>query len=161
MTWVALYAGCILLANGLTVWLGLIPVGFGLYAPAGVAGAGLSFTARDVLQDRLGSVWTVWAILLGAGLSALLSPALGLASGAAFLLAETLDFAVYTPLRRRHWLLAVVLSNTIGAAADTVCFLYLAFGATTLWPGQMLGKLAMTALVLPFLWRRRREPLAR
>jgi uncharacterized PurR-regulated membrane protein YhhQ (DUF165 family) len=51
--------------------------------------------------------------VIGAGLSALVSPQFAVASGIAFLVSELADLAVYTPLRQRNWLAAVALSNTV------------------------------------------------
>jgi hypothetical protein len=99
------------------------------------------------------------AVLVGAALSAFLSPALALASGTAFLCSELADFAVYTPLARRHWIGAVVLSNTVGLLADSALFLLLAFGSLDFLAGQVVGKAEMTLLVLPLLWwRQARRP---
>ena len=85
--------------------------------------AGLAFTLRDFLQERLGRLWTVAAIVIGAALSALVSPQFALASGVAFLLSELADFAVYTPLRRRSWGVAIVASNLVGLTIDSALFL--------------------------------------
>jgi uncharacterized PurR-regulated membrane protein YhhQ (DUF165 family) len=145
------YIGTILGANWAISSFGLVPVGFGLLAPAGVYFAGLAFTFRDLTQDTLGRWWTAGGILVGAALSALLSPQLALASGVAFLVSEGLDFAVYTPLRRRHWLGAVALSNTVGLVVDSVLFLSLAFGSLEFLPGQLVGKAWMTLLAVVFL----------
>src|SRR5262245_15015811 len=146
------YIGTIFAANWAIASFGLVPVGFGLLAPAGVYFAGLAFTFRDLTQEHLGRGWTFGAILAGAGLSALVSPAFALASGAAFLLSETADLVVYTPLRRRHWLGAVTLSNTVGLVVDSVLFLTLAFGSLAFLPGQLVGKAWMTLLAVVVLW---------
>jgi hypothetical protein len=74
MIYLAAYILTIFGANWAISTFGLVPVGFGLLAPAGVYFAGLSFTLRDLAQDRLGKGWTIAAILVGAALSALLSP---------------------------------------------------------------------------------------
>ena len=155
----AAYVGTIFGANWALASFGLVPVGFGLLAPAGVYFAGLAFTLRDLTQEQLGRAWTFGAILVGAALSALLSPQLALASGTAFLVSETADFLVYSPLRRRHWLGAVALSNTVGLVLDSALFLLLAFGSLEFLAGQVVGKAWMTALAVLFLWawRRRRE----
>ncbi|PDW00054.1 hypothetical protein CJ255_21180 [Candidatus Viridilinea mediisalina] len=89
----------IVAANLAITYLGIVPVGFGLMAPAGVYFAGLAFSLRDALHETLGRRWVVGAILLGALLSAVLSPQLALASGLAFLVSELADYAVYAPLR--------------------------------------------------------------
>jgi uncharacterized PurR-regulated membrane protein YhhQ (DUF165 family) len=110
-------------ANLAITLIGIVPVGFGLMAPAGVYFAGLAFSLRDALQETLGRRWVIVAIVLGALISAGLSAQLALASGLAFLFSELADFAVYTPLRRRSWLGAVVASNTVGVIVDSALFL--------------------------------------
>lgn len=142
------YALTIFAANWAITYFGLVPVGFGLMAPAGVYFAGLAFTLRDAVQETLGRRWTLAAILIGSALSALLSGPLALASGAAFLFSELLDFAVYTPLRRRSWLAAVAASNIVGLLADSAIFLWLAFGSLDFLAGQIVGKLWVTALAV-------------
>jgi hypothetical protein len=155
----AVYVGTIVAANVAITYLGLVPVGFGLLAPAGVYFVGVSFTARDIVQDQLGRWWTIGAIVLGAALSALLSPSLAFASGAAFLVSESLDMAVYTPLRSRHWLGAVAASNTVGLVVDSALFLWLAFGSLDFLAGQIVGKAEMTVLAVVVLsaWRSQRR----
>jgi uncharacterized PurR-regulated membrane protein YhhQ (DUF165 family) len=157
MIYLAAYILTILGANWAITTFGLVPVGFGLMAPAGVYFAGLAFTLRDLTQERTGKGWTIGAILVGAALSALLSPQLALASGAAFLLSELADLAVYTPLRRRNWLGAVALSNTIGLLIDSALFLYLAFGSLDFLAGQVVGKGYMTILAVAVLYAVRRR----
>lgn len=151
------YIGCIFGANWAISRFGIVPVGFGLYAPAGVYLVGASFTLRDLAQDALGRAWIVAAIVVGAALSALVSPTFAVASGVTFLLSEGADFAVYTPLRERRFLLAVVASNVVGLVFDSVLFLWLAFGSLEFLPGQIVGKAWMTLVALAFLipYRRR------
>lgn len=156
MVWLAAYIATIFGANWALLTFGLVPVGFGLLAPAGVYFAGLVFTFRDLTQERLGRAWTFGAIVAGAALSAFLSPQLALASGTAFLVSETADFLVYTPLRRPHWLGAVALSNTVGLVLDSALFLFLAFGSLEFLAGQVVGKAWMTALAVVALWAVRR-----
>ncbi len=134
----------------------LIPVAPGVMAPSGVVMVGLALVFRDLVQRRLGRGWAVAAILAGALLSALLAPrALVLASGAAFLLSETADFAVYTPLQAKRLVLAVVLSGAVGVVVDSIVFLYLAFGSLEFLLGQIIGKSWMIVLTLPFIvWLR-------
>lgn len=138
------YVCTIFAANWAITRFGVIPIGFGLMAPAGVFFAGLAFECRDLLQDTLGRRWCVAAILLGAALSALVSPQFAFASGVAFLLGELADFAIYTPLRRRYWLRAMLVANPIGAVVDSAIFLWLAFGSLDFLPGQVVGKAAVT-----------------
>ena len=153
------YVATIFAANWAIVAFGPVPVGFGLMAPAGVYFAGLAFTLRDLTQEALGTRVVLGAILVGAALSAGLSGELAVASGTAFLVSELADFAVYTPLRRRNWLGAVALSNTVGLVVDSALFLWLAFGSLDFLPGQVVGKASMTVLALIVLSLIRRRSL--
>lgn len=159
--WVALYGASIVAANLAVRYWGVVPVGFGLVAPAGVYFAGLCFAFRDAIQDTRGRTSVIGAIIAGAVISALFSPQLALASGVAFLVSEALDMAVYTPIAERRWLLAVAASNVVGAVVDSALFLMLAFGSLQYFAGQVVGKLWATAAVVLLVmvirrsWRRR------
>jgi uncharacterized PurR-regulated membrane protein YhhQ (DUF165 family) len=123
----------------------LLPVGFGLMAPSGVLMVGASLALRDVVHSKLGAKWAIAAIAAGALLSYAVSPAaLVIASVAAFILSELCDLAVYSPLRKRQLVLAVLLSGLIGSIVDSALFLWLAFGSIDFIAGQILGKLWMT-----------------
>ena len=137
----------------------LIPVAPGLMAPSGVLMIGLALVLRDMVQRRLGTIFAIGAIISGAALSSFLAdPSLVLASGAAFLLSELADFAVYTPLQRRRLVLAVFASGVVGLIIDSAFFLYLAFGNLDYISGQIVGKTWMIILALPVIvWIRRRE----
>lgn len=134
-----------------------IPVGFGYDAPSGVLWIGLALLVRDVVQSALGKPAVLGGIAVGAALSYLVAPSLALASAVAFGLSELLDFAAYTPLvERGRVIAAVIASNTVGAVIDTFVFLWLAFHSLQFWQGQIIGKLLVTAAVLPVLaWLRR------
>lgn len=157
------YVGTIFAANWAVDRYGVVPVGFGLMAPAAVYLVGLAFTLRDLVQDHLGRVAVLVAIVIGGALSALISPRFALASAVAFLVSELADFAVYTPMReRRPWWQAVAVSNVVGLVLDSVLFLWLAFGSFEFLAGQIVGKAWMT---LPFVAigivvHRRREAVA-
>jgi uncharacterized PurR-regulated membrane protein YhhQ (DUF165 family) len=137
----------------------LIPVAPGLMAPSGVVMVGLALVLRDLVQRRLGAGASLLAIAAGAAISAFLAPpAIVIASTAAFLLSELTDFAIYTPLQRRRFLTAVVLSSLAGLVVDSAVFLYLAFGSLDFLAGQIVGKAWMVLLALPFArWLRRRD----
>ena len=140
----------------------LIPVGFGIMAPSGVIMVGLALVLTDLVQRRLGKLWALGAIVAGALLSALIAPqALVLASGAAFLVSELADFAVYTPLQKKRLGLAVFMSGVVGLVVDSVLFLQLAFGSLDFLSGQIIGKTWMIVLALPIIWwiRQRDEKL--
>jgi uncharacterized PurR-regulated membrane protein YhhQ (DUF165 family) len=147
----ATYILTIVAANWAIATFGMVGVGFGLLAPAGVYFAGLAFTLRDAVQETLGRRWAVGAIAVGALLSALISGPLAIASGAAFLVSELCDFVVYTPLREKNRALAVLLSNTVGAVVDSALFLWLAFGSLEFLSGQVLGKSWTTLLAVALM----------
>lgn len=146
---------------------GVVPVGFGLSAPAGVFFAGLAFGLRDALHEAGGRRWVMGAIATGGLVSWLVEDgvaipgghtSIAVASAAAFLLSEAADLAVYDPLRRRNWASAVTASNVVGAVVDSAFFLWLAFGSFDHIGGQVVGKAYMVAVALPVVWlvRRRR-----
>jgi uncharacterized PurR-regulated membrane protein YhhQ (DUF165 family) len=148
-------------ANWLIAHVGVVAVGFGLMAPAGVFVAGVAFTLRDIVQRTLGREAAALAIVIGASASYVIAPQFALASGVAFLVSELADFAVYTPLERRSWLGAVLLSNTVGLLVDSWLFLTLAFGSLEFFWGQVLGKGYMTLAAILLLAVGRRAFLAR
>jgi uncharacterized PurR-regulated membrane protein YhhQ (DUF165 family) len=164
----AAYIACIPLANWMIGHVGtvcvpqgpcLVPVAPGLMAPSGVLLVGLALVLRDLVQRRLGIGYALGAIAVGAALSGILAPLpLVFASTVAFLLSELADFAVYTPLQRRGLVLAVLLSSLVGLIADSIIFLWLAFGSFDFLLGQIVGKAWMVLLTLPAIeWLRRRD----
>jgi uncharacterized PurR-regulated membrane protein YhhQ (DUF165 family) len=154
--WLIQHVGTVCPPNGPC----LIPVGpGGLMAPSGVLMVGLALVLRDLVQRRLGTAYGLGAILVGTLLSALLAPAsLVVASAVAFLLSELVDFAVFTPLQQRGLVLAVLASSAVGLIADSVLFLWLAFGSLQFVAGQIVGKAVMVLATLPAIeWLRRRD----
>lgn len=151
----------------LTKW-GIVPIGFGLMAPAGVYFAGAAFGLRDALHEVGGHRWVLGAIAAGAAVSYFIEDAvtipggmvpIAVASALAFALSELADFAVYTPLRERRWALGVVASNAVGAVIDSLLFLPLAFGSRSGWIDLTIGKLylVLPAVVLVGWLRRKRQ----
>ena len=131
----------------------LLPVGFEIFAPSGVLMVGIALVLRDLVQRRLGRNWALGAIVAGACLSALIAPAaLVMASGVAFFVSELADFAVYTPLQKKRFVTAVILSSLVGLVVDSLLFLYLAFGSLDYLGGQIIGKAWMVLLALPLIW---------
>ena len=130
----------------------LIPVAPGIMAPSGVLMIGAALVLRDLVQRRLGLGYSIGAVVIGAALSAWISPvSLVLASGTAFLISEFVDMAVYTPLARRRLVLAVVASGIVGLVVDSIIFLWLAFGSLQFLPGQVIGKFWMVLLSIPLI----------
>jgi queuosine precursor transporter len=137
----------------------LVPVAPGIMAPSGVLMVGAALVLRDLVQRRLGVEFGIGAIVAGAAISAgLAPPSLVIASAAAFLLSEFADFAVYTPLARRRLVAAVIASSVVGLVVDSIVFLWLAFGSLEFLIGQIIGKLWMVLLAVPFVsYLRRRD----
>lgn len=144
------YLGSIVVANLLVMQFGIVQVA-GLSFPAGAAAIGFTFTARDLVQRRFGK-WGCWLwMLVAAGISALFSPTLALASLGAFVVAEGLDWAVFTatPLSFRG---RAIVSNIVGTPLDSIIFVYLAFGPIwgAMW-GQTIIKLASSLIIVFFI----------
>lgn len=146
---VAVYVASIVGANWMIDHVGrhvgtshFLPVGFGLLAPSGVYLAAVTFVARDLVQRLVGVGVGLVAIVVGAGVSLAVShPALAVASGATFLISETCDFLVYTPLQARNFPAAVVVSGVVGDVIDSTLFLTLAsIPLSVALPGQLVGK---------------------
>lgn len=146
--WMIGHVGTVCVPNGPC----LVPVAPGIMAPSGVITVGAALVLRDVVQRCLGAVWGLGAIAAGTLLSTFVAPSpLVIASGAAFLLSELADFAVYTPLQRRGLARAVVASSCAGLLVDSIVFLSVAFGSLAFLPGQVLGKLWAVLLSIPFI----------
>lgn len=92
---------------------------------------GLDLALRDWLHVRL-KAWQMLALIVAAGaLTYMLNPAAGkiaVASSAAFTAAALVDWATFARLRGT-WLFRANGSNVAGAAADSLIFPTLAFGA--------------------------------
>src|SRR5690606_36877752 len=127
--WLAAFIATIPAANWMIQHVGttcvpdgtcLVPVAPGLMAPSGVLLIGLALGLRDAIQTSLGPRWALGAILAGTVVSiGFAPPSLVLASGAAFLVSELADFAVYAPLRRRYPAGAILASGVAGAIVDS------------------------------------------
>ena len=159
------YIACIVGANYAIVTFGVVPVGFGLVAPAGVYLAGFTFTFRNVTQQTLGRRWGFAAIGVGALLSYAITDKvtipggvvpLAVASGLTFALSETADALVWTRMRERGlWTSAMLLGDAAGQVIDSIIFLALAFGSLELLLGQIIGKwwTLLPAALLMWSWR--------
>jgi uncharacterized PurR-regulated membrane protein YhhQ (DUF165 family) len=149
----ALYVALAILAN----WLAskyVVHVPFTPYlAPAGVYAIGGILVLRDWFQQLAGLRWSLALVYVAGAVSYLAGEAFGwtalqkiaLASVAAFTVSETIETAVFTPLRKRHLTVGVALSATIGNAIDSYIFLALAGLLPFFW-GQFWGKTEMIAV---------------
>lgn len=145
-----LFIGTIFAANYAIEEWGIVSVGLGLSAPAGVYFAGLAFILRDMVHITLGRLAVAVAILLGVICSYFVNPTFALASATAFLLSELVDFGIFNALiTRGHIFLAILLSGFVGLVVDSIVFLELAFGNLDFLRGQIVGKTWMLLLTLP------------
>lgn len=124
---VAIYIAAMVVANTLVWWLGpwFSPINSFLLI-------GLDLTLRDVMQERFNRWQLAGVIVVGGLITWLVNPAakhIAIASATAFIVAAVADWAVYTALRSRPWLVRSNGSNVVGAAVDSVIFPTLAFGA--------------------------------
>ena len=91
---------------------------------------GLDLTLRDWLHVRL-KTWQMGGLILGTGaLTYLLNPAAGMiavASAVSFLVAALVDWAVFVKTTG-SWIKRANVSNTAGAAVDSLLFPTIAFG---------------------------------
>jgi len=91
---------------------------------------GLDLTLRDWLHVRL-KTWQMGGLIVGTGiLTYLLNPAaemIAVASAVSFLVAALVDWAVFVKTTG-SWIKRANLSNTAGAAVDSVLFPTIAFG---------------------------------
>lgn len=160
----AILAACPVVANLMIANVGydcqpcLLPVAPGIWTASGVYVAGLALAMRDVCHERFGAVAAFAAVLIGAALSAWVSPALAFASASAFILCEISDTAVYAGLRRRlSRAAAVAASGIVGACVDGMVFVWLAFGSLDLGAGNVIGKLYASGALAAFWWMRSRK----
>lgn len=133
MIWVIAYSVLVVSINAAFVHVPTIALPDGGVFPPLAFAVGLVFVARDIAQRHTGHFVLV-AMAAGCLASYVLaSPAIAIASAAAFAAAELADWAVYT-----WWpgslACRVVVSSAISAPVDTTLFLWLAFGIGALSP---------------------------
>jgi len=160
--WGVLYLLSILLGNLFVIWFGIVKlmainlhhpehVWGAITFPAGVVFIGLTFSFRDFAQRHWGKK-AVWYWMIAATLiTLLLNYKIAVASVTAFLIAESIDWALFTftdlKFKKR-----IVVSNLISTPVDSIAFVTLAFG--WFWPaiwGQAIIKLISSLLVIPFI----------
>ena len=153
---IALWLGAITAAN-------LISAEFG--PEASIYNAFFLIGLTLVLRDRLHDIWHSNRVLkmgalivVGSAFAYLVTPdagRIGLASGVAFLCAESVDALVYHSVRFWPWLERSNFSNFFGAAVDSLVFPTIAFGGV-MWGitvGQFTAKVAGALLfTLAIAW---------
>ncbi|NEZ03262.1 queuosine precursor transporter [Wenzhouxiangella sp. XN201] len=122
----------------------------------------LSYFVTDLTNRRFGSGAARRVVYVGFALAVvasvwLASPRIALASGAAFLVSQLMDVAIFDRLRGRAWWQPPLFSSVLGSLVDTALFFALAFWGTSMpWVTLAIGdygvKVAIAlALLLP--WR--------
>lgn len=128
--WTLLYVTSVVVVNAVFLAVPPFTVG-GVLLSLGSFVVGGTFILRDFAQREVGHR-VLWATLVGTGLTALMSPGLAFASGAAFLASELIDWAVFSrwpgSFRSR-----VVASSLAGTPLDSIVFMGLAGFFS--WPG--------------------------
>ena len=121
----------------------------------------ISFVLRDLAQITLGRTFAWSAIGVGTLLSWwLASPALAIASGAAFLISESTDAAIFTPLANRgKFLVGVIVSGYIAGFVDSAVFLRIAFESWDGWWQLGIAKAVVILAATPIAWGVRRVVL--
>lgn len=124
---IALYVAAMVVANTLVWWLGpwFSPINSFVLI-------GLDLTLRDVMQERLNRWQLVGVIVVGGIITWAVNPAakhIAIASAVAFLVSALTDWAAYTALRSKTWLVRSNGSNVVGALVDSILFPTIAFGA--------------------------------
>lgn len=122
----------------------------------------VSYFVTDLTNRRFGTVSARRVVYTGFALAViasiwLASPRIALASGAAFLVSQLMDVAIFDRLRTRAWWQPPLFSSVVGSLVDTALFFALAFYGTSMpWVTLAIGdygvKVAIAvALLLP--WR--------
>lgn len=166
--WTAVYVALMPLINWSFAAVPTTPIpdalGGGQFQPLAIV-TGLVLVARDFAQRELGHR-VLAAMLLGLVLSALTSwIVVVVASATAFLISETVDWAVYT-LSRRPLSQRILISSALSAPLDQVAFIWLASFAVPgifAWGTVLTGiasKLAAALLVAVVVARQERAAAA-
>lgn len=144
--WTALYVGLMPVINWAFAGISTIPIpedlGGGSWHPFTVV-TGLVLVVRDFAQREI-KHWIFGAMIVGLALSTLTAwPVIVVASGIAFLISETADWAVYTfsnrPLSQR-----ILISSCVSAPVDQVLFIWM---ASQVVPGMFAWGTIMTGIV--------------
>ena len=116
---------------------------------------GFTFVIRDFVQREIGH-WVLPAMLVGGVISwAMAGQDIAIASMAAFLAGETLDWAMYT-FTGRPFSQRILLSSAVGTPIDSCVFMYL-MGFFSLPSVLMMTASKMVGAVIVYYLTRRRE----
>lgn len=110
---------------------------------------GVIFILRDFVQRRVGHLKVIPLMLVGAVITwFIVSPALALASVAAFMISEFVDWAVYTGTKKTFEE-RVLISSALSTPVDSAVFLGM-IGFLT--PGSLIVMTASKMLVSVLMW---------
>ena len=118
----------------------------------------MAFLITDLMNRLFGPRAARWVVAGGFAVAVAISvavatPRIALASGAAFLIGQLVDIAVFDRLRGGAWWRAPAASSVVASTVDTALFYSLAFAATgTPWIQWGVTDLAVKlAMILPLL----------
>ncbi len=158
MLHLASYIALILCINVSFAHVPLVTLPGGEQWPPLSLAVGFVFVVRDYAQRRVGH-HILWGMIAGCALSwYFASPALAVASAAAFALSELTDWAVFTftgkPFAQR-----ILVSSLMSAPIDSLVFLSLVGIATPVaFVTMTVSKLVGAFIVFYFLYRRQCAP---
>jgi uncharacterized PurR-regulated membrane protein YhhQ (DUF165 family) len=132
--------------------LPLLPLPDGGALPSMAIVAGAVFVLRDFVQVRIGH-GVVAVMAVGVVLSWwLASPAVALASGLAFAVAESVDWAVFS-WSRASFQRRVLLSSIVAVPLDTAVFLGVAFGSVSPLAVMSMSAIKLLPAIVWLRWR--------
>lgn len=117
----------------------------------------VAFLVTDLTNRYFGPNGARGVVLVGFGVAVALSvflatPRIAIASGAAFLVAQLLDVAIFDRLRASVWWRAPLISSFVGSVLDTLLFFGLAFSARFAFIDTGFGmENGSLAFAVPFL----------
>lgn len=151
----AAFAAAMAAVVGLSNWLVQYPINDWL--TYGAFTFPIAFLVTDVCNRCFGATRArevaLVGFVVGLSLSVWLAPwRIAMASGAAFLVAQLLDVAIFNRLRRASWWKAPFIGSVVASVIDTGIFFYLAFAGEELnWLALALGDLGVKVLMAVLL----------
>lgn len=126
----------VVLASNILVQYPFEPFGLADYLTWGAFSYPFAFLVTDLTNRRFGAADTRRVVYVGFVVAVLLSAwfstsRIAVASGAAFLLAQLLDVAIFDRLRGQAWWMPPFLSSLLSSALDTLVFFTLAFSCAS------------------------------
>jgi uncharacterized integral membrane protein (TIGR00697 family) len=149
LRWPILAMGVVVLASNVLVLHPFTPFGLGDYLTWGAFTYPAAFLVIDVANRRFGAAATrklvVIGFAFGLALTSLFSlppigwstPRIAVASGAAFLVAQMIDVAIFDRLRARVWWVPALVSSLVSSAVDTALFFSIAFAGDPAMSGPV------------------------